>query len=69
MINPISFTIGVATTQGDTYTVEIEDLTQVLNFSSTNFSNEASFTSLENYYTNNFQVFTILGKSEVESKE
>lgn len=51
-INFLSFTIGVATSQGDTYTVGIEDLTQVLNFSSTNFSNEASFTSLENYWNN-----------------
>jgi hypothetical protein len=68
MINLLSFTIGVATSQGNTYTVGIEDLTQVLNFASTNLSNEASFTSLENY-CNNFQMFTILGKSEVKSGE
>lgn len=69
MNNPLSFTIGVATSQGDTYTVGIENLSDFLNFSNTNFSSQTSFQQLENFYENNFIMFTFLGKSEVEARE
>ncbi|MDX5479837.1 MAG: hypothetical protein LPJ98_15430 [Cyclobacteriaceae bacterium] len=69
MNNPLSFTIGVATSQGDTYTVGIENLSDFLNFSNTNFTSQTSFQQLENFYENNFIMFTFLGKSEVEARE
>lgn len=69
MNNPLSFTIGVATSQGDTYTVGIENLSDFLNFSNTNFGSQTSFQQLENFYENNFIMFTLLGKGEVEARE
>jgi hypothetical protein len=69
MNNPLSFTIGVASPQGNSYTVGIEDVSLFLSFSASNFSNQSSFNSLENFYQNNFTMYSLLGKSEVEARE
>ncbi len=69
MNNPLSFSIGVTTPQGNSYMVGIEDISMFLNFSSANFSSQSSFNSLEEFYENNFIAFTVYGKTEEEARE
>jgi hypothetical protein len=69
MNNPLSFSIGVTTPQGNSYMVGIEDISMFLSFSSANFSSQSSFNSLEEFYENNFIAFTVYGKTEEEARE
>ena len=69
MNNPLSFTIGVATPQGNSYTLGIENLNQFLNFSSSNFSSQTAFIELEELYEFNYLTYLGMYGNEVLARE
>jgi len=69
MNNPLSFSIGVATPQGNSYTLGIEDLNQFLSFAMANFSNQMAFNELEESYEFNYSIFSNIYSNEILGRE
>ncbi len=70
MNDPNTFTAGVVTSQGTSYTMMIEDLNAFLGFSQASFGNEDSFKAFEGSYNGLYKLYNeVFGKNEVISRE